>query len=209
MGAESHTELELRYLATEPISPPQRLGALRLFEQREPARHVDHYFDTAPAKLGGRLRKADCSLRLRERADGSSLITFKRKLPDGRAGETRRRETEIEHSAAELPAKGAPVKKARKLAGSKPLRHLYSVENVRTDTVYAGPAGEILLSSDELTYPDGSRELRVELELVRGPAELLEIAGIELRRAHPRLRKAGRGKRSEARRRLQRASVAA
>lgn len=204
----THLELELRYVAGEPIGVPAALGPLRLNERRAVATHVDHYFDTSTKKLGGRLRKSGASLRLRAREDGSCLTTFKEKLPDGPAGETRRRETEAELCSLELDPTAAPVRRALEIAGDRPLRHLFSVTNSRRNSHYRGAWGEVVLSEDSLVYPDGERELRVELELVSGPAELLEICGRELEQLHPDLARARCGKRSQACRRLRLAASA-
>lgn len=216
-----HTEAELRYIAPENFGVPDMLGGMELrIERRNP--HVDRYYEAPGA--GPLLRQAGASLRVRVKNDGQVLATFKLKLPD--AGKrSLRQETEspvscpdCERCAAECVcglcstadnftamvnyASTPALSKARQLAGASSLVYLFTIENRRVDYHYSSADSHVVLSLDQITYPDGSAESRVEVEHVTGNPERLDAIHSELKELYPGIRRVKRGKLSEGRRRL-------
>ena len=221
-------EHELRFLEPAGFTVPASIAGLEPAGETAGA-HRDHYLD-ASGPGGAVLRRERCNLRVRELCDGTLRATFKRKR--GRSGALARRiEIEGPLACAECtaPAREARVwpcgtcggqggrdfitrlvaasdhpalAAAREHVGARELRRLYAVDTLRVDHRFVGDEGELMLSQDTVTYPDGSVERRVEVELARGDDALLERAERELRRLHPELEAVKRGKASEARKRL-------
>lgn len=99
-------------------------------------------------------------------------------------------------------AQNEALQAARRITGRHRLVELFSVSCFRTEHIYSSERGRLVLCDDRITYPDGSRERRVEVEILEGDEGLLQWAEERLRRSYPELEKAKRGKQSEARRRL-------
>jgi hypothetical protein len=211
-----HDEHELRFLRPKGFELPAHLAGMPFKEtKRNP--HRDWYFD---ARVDGQaaLKAAGCSMRVRRRSDGSLTVTFKIKMSTDGARTVRR---EIEHqlfcpacdqtgcaicsepTALLSAASGPAIEAARVIIGDKPMAHLFTIINDRTDHHYADDNGNHLcLSEDRLTYPDGSREKRVEVEHVSGSQRAMAKAQRQLVDAYPKMRAAPRGKLSEGRKRL-------
>ena len=221
-----HVEQELRYYRPDGFRVPGRLGGLTLTESR-PNPHRDRYFDGVHK---GRLvlRCDGYSLRVRTKATGELLATFKAKRPDqGARSQRAETESQVLCPACERPAtrdgadgchicaahdnyvalvahgECAALSKARESADKVPLMFMFAIANDRVDHHYHGPGGaHVVLSEDFITYPDGSTERRVEVEHVTGDPQLLDRIDGELRGLHPSLRACKRGKLSEGRRRM-------
>jgi hypothetical protein len=74
------------------------------------------------------------------------------------------------------------------------LRRMFAIQNERREHCYEGPAGRLVLSEDDLTYSDGAREARLEVEVAEGLPALLDEAEAELEAAYPGIQKATEGK---------------
>lgn len=203
-------ELELRFLRPKQFTCPDRLAGLELVSSSR-AVHRDHYYDAADNKGRPILQRKSCSLRVRKQGPEQALLTFKQRAEQSSTG-VARLETQGELYGPVvcdelLPAtvnhlSHPALNAARRLVGDHQLVELFTISCDRTDHVYRGREGELVLSEDRITYPDGSHEERIEVELVRGGPELLVKAERKLRRRHSALRVASRGKHNEARRRL-------
>jgi hypothetical protein len=79
---------------------------------------------------------------------------------------------------------------------------MFAIANERMDHHYRSADTHVVLSEDTITHPDGSVELRVEVEHVTGEPVVLERIHRELKALYPNLRRVKRGKLSEGRRRL-------
>lgn len=210
----SHDEHELRYLRPKEFEVPQTLADLPFVgTKRNP--HRDWYYDVK----GGALREHDTSLRVRRRADGSLTVTFKVKLATDKERTLRR---EVEHrlicptcdqtgcaicrepTALLEAAQGPAIDAARAVVGRKAkFAHMFTVVNDRTDHHYDNGEGRhMVLSEDNITYPDGSNEQRIEVEHVDGPLKLIDRAHKQLSETYSKIKYAPRGKQREARERL-------
>lgn len=208
-------EREFRYLRPSSFQVPAALAGLRLTGTDRDV-HRNHYFDAA---VDGRpaLRDARCSLRVRSAVDGSAQATLKiksqRKLADGEVDVM-----EVEaalYGPASSPALFAQAVNtlahpafdaARRIAGpDATFVELLTVDCDRRNHHFTDDRGNhLVLSEDDIVYPDGSRERRIEIELKHGTEKALAKADRHLRRAYPKIKPAARGKLSEGRRRLAR-----
>lgn len=202
---ESHsgiTEMELRFIRPKSFEVPTEIAGMKSLGHAE-GWHRDLYFDTSPDKLGGQLRNAGCSFRIRQSVDGSLKATFKRKKGT-KGGVAIREEIESPISSSDL-SQEHPSLRAAQTVVDKPLQELFAIDNQRTDHYFASAESAIVLSEDNITYPDGSTERRIELEHVHG-VNLLDQCGEELSKDYKKLKIAPRGKLSEGRQRLSRAA---
>jgi inorganic triphosphatase YgiF len=161
-------EIERQWVAQGDVTLPDEIGPFRgdPVEQRE---IVDVYLDTSERAL----RAAGARLRLRTQ-DGIRLATFKR---DGGAfvpGQARRRE-EIETAVGDDPEASEPFRAARELAGG-PLAEVGTLRQRRAARVYRDGEHEVEAVVDDLLYPDGSRERRVEAEGAEDAVEAFAAA---------------------------------
>jgi hypothetical protein len=217
-----HTETELRYYRPCEFAVPESLGGMAR-ELSCPNPHVDRYYE-APRNGAALLRDAGASLRVRVKSNGSVLSTFKLKLAEEGVC-CRREETEgevrcigCEHPAVQCEcglctaadnyvlmvnlAASDALEKARELTGGAPMVFMFAISNDRMDHHYRSADTHVVLSEDTITHPDGSVELRVEVEHVTGEPVVLERIHRELKALYPNLRRVKRGKLSEGRRRL-------
>ena len=79
---------------------------------------------------------------------------------------------------------------------------MFTIPNTRLDHHYRQGDSHVVLSEDNITYPDGSTEQRIEIEHVAGNPDLLNHIHEQLLKAYPDLTTVKRGKLSEGRRRL-------
>lgn len=202
-------ELELRFMRPKRFKAPRALAGMERISKTSRL-HKDHYFD-APGPDGRPiLRQSRCTLRVRELSEGKALATFKQRGESKIA--TARLETEqYLYGPAANPSlleesvnytQNAAFRAARSLCGTGRLVELFTVSCLRTEHTYRSERGQLILCEDRITYPDGSAERRIEVELIEGEEELLAWAEERLRRSYPSLKYAKRGKQSEARRRL-------
>lgn len=202
-------ELELRFMRPKGFKAPRALAGMEKVGKRSRL-HTDHYFD-APDQDGKPILKARrCTLRVRQLEEGRALVTFKQRGKSKLA--TARLETEeYLHGPAADPAllgesvnytENAGLKAARSVIGKSRLVELFRISCLRTEHSYRSERGELTLCDDRITYPDGSSERRIEVELIEGDEQLLGWAEERLRRSYPSLERAPRGKQSEGRRRL-------
>jgi hypothetical protein len=85
-----------------------------------------------------------------------------------------------------------------------PLTSQFCINTFRVAYLYEDEqGGQVELSHDHITYPDGSQEARVEVELLHGEARLLRRVQRNLLKEFD-LKPAPRGKKGEARKRLKR-----
>ena len=62
----------------------------------------------------------------------------------------------------------SPVLRAKDFTGTYPLRKMFPIKNLRTDTHYAFGEHTIVFSEDEVGFSDGDIESRLEIELKTG-----------------------------------------
>ena len=124
--------------------------------------------------------------------DGLLLATFKRSLEGDFAGGVRRR-VELE-SPLEGPREEHPAFKAAAELVDAPLIALGSLRQLRTARAYRAGDHELEAVVDELAFPDGSAQVRVEAE---GPEEPVIAFAAALADLVPGLRDTDRGKAQE------------
>jgi len=195
-------EIELRFIRPKSFKVPTEIAGMKPLGDAK-GFHRDVYFDTSPDKLGGQLRNAGCSFRIRQLSDGSLKATFKRKKGT-KAAKAHRQEIEAPISSTDLD-QSHPALDAAQQVIDKPLQELFAIDNQRTDHYFASPESAMILSEDNITYPDGSKEKRIELEHVHG-VNLLDQCEAELAEAYKKIKPAPRGKLSEGRQRLSKAA---
>jgi len=211
-----HQEAELRYYLPSGFEAPKILSGLRL-ARSENVPHTDHYFDASP----GRLHAAGCSLRLRLRVSGEKLVTFKKPSGEKSEGEeTIRSENEVSWSCPFCSEgetcplcrgeddfalmieilESTPILAARHAADGAPLRRMFAILNERREHHYEGDGQHLILAEDDLTFSNGVRESRLEVELAAGRPHLLSQATEELRELHSDLELCLESKESSGRR---------
>jgi adenylate cyclase class IV len=147
-------EIERQWSATPFTHLPARLGAWRAVDGHESVL-VDTYFDTADRRLEW------SRARLRVRATGTeTLATLKRRV--GRSGDLRRK-VEIEGPCGDDPEQSVPFLAARLLT-LDPLHELGVISTRRTTTVYRRDDRRVEVAHDEVDYPRGGPEWRLEAE---------------------------------------------
>ena len=184
-------EVERQWLCDPEARLPDTVGAFRAGEQTL-RRISDTYYDTAARDLAG----ARASLRVRAQ-DGATLVTFKQSQSDDADGGLRRR-TEIEEPLVGDFEAHPAVAAARDLA-SAALEVLGTLAQERAVRVYARGGQSVEAVVDALTYPDGSREWRLEAE---GDEDAVNDFAEALAEAFGGLRPAATGKAAELMRRL-------
>jgi len=212
----SHSEAELRYYRPASFVVPEVLAGLRL-ARSESNPHTDHYFDAAP----GRLHDAGCSLRLRLRVSGEKLVTFKKPSDEESAGEeTIRAENEVPWTCpfcsegASCPLcrgeddfaliidilEATPILAARAVSDGAPLRRMFAILNERREHHYEGDGQHLIMAEDDITFSDGAREERLEIELGEGRPVLLVQAAEELKSLYSDLKLCPESKEASGRR---------
>jgi inorganic triphosphatase YgiF len=185
-------EIERQWIAPADVVLPDAIGPF----QGGPAEQrtiVDTYLDTA----GRALRDGGGRLRLRTQ-NGRQLATFKRSLA-GTVDGVRRRE-EVEGPVDADPELSDAFVAARELS-SEPLAPVGTLRTDRTARIYR--SGELAVEAvvDQLRYPDGSEETRVEAE---GDEQSVEAFAVELARTIGGIEPAATTKGAELSRRLPR-----
>lgn len=199
-------EVELRFIVDAPLpyaGDLRRLrpGGLELVKRGDVRLHSDVYLDTGT--LG--LRSAGANLRLRTGSSGRRWVTLKQKTRGGHKGALNiRLEFEEELARDVRPHESLPWRKAAALT-SREIRPVLQVATLREEHVFADSLGHrAVVALDVVTYPDGSVERRLEIELPGGTPEFVRRVEEDVRRKVRGLKAAPRGKRSEAIRRLPR-----
>jgi len=187
----SRVESERQWLVEGPFQWPERIGGHRggCTEQRVV---IDRYFDTGDRSLS----RLGATLRLRTQ-EGDLVATLKRPLADDRPGARRRLELETPVDGA--PAESPPFVAARDLVQGQEVVEFGVVRTERLARSYRGGGGPIEAVLDEVVYPDGGREWRVEAE--GAPEDIDDFAAALA--TFVELTPARRGKVGELRRRLQ------
>jgi inorganic triphosphatase YgiF len=197
-------EIELRFLAAAGLPDATTIERLRpagmkLVERGERRLHSDVYFDTR--RLG--LRAAGANLRIRTGSMGERWVTLKQKTRGGHKGAVNiRLESEVQLTAGALAEDSEPWRTAKALT-SREILPMLQVTTLREEHLFGdGHGNQALMALDIVTYPDGSVERRLEVEMRNGTPQLLRLVEDDLRRRVRGLKAAPRGKRSEAIRRL-------
>ena len=184
-------EVERQWLCDADAKLPDAVGGFRAGEQT--IRLIsDTYYDTAARDLAA----ARATLRVREQ-DGKRLVTFKQSQSGDAEGGLRRR-TEIEEPLRGDFEAHPGVIAARGLA-SGALAPIGTLTQERTVRVYERGGESLEAVIDALTYPDDSREWRLEAE---GGAVAVEAFAEGLANVIAGLRPAPSGKAAELMRRL-------
>ncbi len=198
-------ELQFEFSAEGPLVVPVVLGDLELRRSRAIS-ILDTYFDTETLEL----RRAGCSLRVRQ-ADNVVKPLLTLKGPSKRQSGAKRRyeaEVEIEHLP---PAIGdmrsllddvGLLRDLKRLAGFAKTPELVpvgAIRNRRSEHRYEHGLHRLELTWDELEFPTGPTQIRLEVEARSDTAErLLEQAAKDLRVVlGDRLEKPERGKTAE------------
>jgi inorganic triphosphatase YgiF len=193
-------EMELQYVYTGTAAPlvPTRLADLELGKSSQFAL-LDTYYDTERLDL----RRNGCSLRVRQ-SDGEVLPRLTLKGPARRrSGAKVRYEAEVE--IAKLPAEIDDIREALRALGllgelerlaesaaGLELQPIGTLRNTRSEHRYEHGLHRLDLTWDELQFPTGPPQTRLEVEahsdaarrlLGQAAAELEAIFGGEL--AHP------------------------
>ena len=188
-------ELQFVYHGGTPLIVPTSLADLEL--RRSATRTLlDTYFDTEALDL----RQAGCSLRVRQADDWPRpRLTFKGPSRK-RAGAKRRHETEIKIGSlpagndeilAVLREKGleTAVRKFAAFEFDSELHPIGQLRNRRSEHRYAHGLHRLELTWDELEFPTGSPQIRLEIEarsecaerlLQKAEAEVMELFGKDL-----------------------------
>ena len=197
-------EIELRFLAAAGLPDARTLNRLqpagmKLIERGHRRLHSDVYFDTP----GLRLRAAGANLRIRTGSTGERWVTLKQKTRGGHKGAVNiRLESEVRLAAGALAEESDPWRSAKALT-SRDIRPMLQVTTLREEHMFGdGHGNRALMALDIVTYPDGSVECRLEVEMRSGTPQLLRLVEDDVRRRVRGLKAAPRGKRSEAIRRL-------
>ncbi|HEY3765581.1 MAG TPA: CYTH domain-containing protein [Gaiellales bacterium] len=197
------TETELRFVSD--VLPEDdgldalSLAGMRLTERGSKRLHSDVYFDTDRLAL----RAHGGNLRIRTGALGERWVTLKVKTPGGHQGALFvREEYEVRLEPGERAEQSTPWQRAGKLVRGT-FRPVLQITTLRSEhRLGDGHGNEVVLAEDTVTYPDGSVERRLEVEMRSGTPQLLRLVEKDLRRQVKGLRAARRGKRSQAIRRL-------
>lgn len=197
------TETELRFVSDvrpkDDVVSALTLAGMGVAERGSQRLHSDVYFDTD--RLG--LRAHGANLRIRTGALGERWVTLKVKTPGGHRGALFvREEWEVRLAPGERPEGSEPWLRAARLVRGA-IRPILQITTLRSEHLLRDTHGnEVVLAEDTVTYPDGTVELRLEVEMRSGTPQLLRLVEKDLRRQVKGLRAARRGKRSQAIRRL-------
>jgi uncharacterized protein YjbK len=181
-------ELQFMYVGERPLVVPIRLCDLELHRSRATS-ILDTYYDTAELDV----RRTGCSLRVRQ-AESSVRPLVTLKGPSKKQTRAKRRyeaEVEIDHLPEEiedmtelLSGLGllGELERLSGLSGSLDLRPIGALRNRRSEHRYQHGLHRLDLTWDELEYPTGPPEVRLEVEAASPQAErLVEEAAEELR----------------------------
>jgi inorganic triphosphatase YgiF len=180
-------ELQFLYRGRGPLLVPIRLADLELRRSNATVL-LDTYFDTESLEL----RRAGCSLRIRQsEAEDRPRLTFKG--PSRKRNDVKRRhETEVEIGLS--PANDSELRTllrdldldraVRRFAGlddEAALHPIGQIRNRRSQHRYAHGLHRLDLTWDELEFPTGPEQTRLEVEAQgEGAERLLEQAAKEL-----------------------------
>ena len=180
-------ELQFEYRGDGPLVVPIALGDLELRRSRTIS-ILDTYFDTASLEL----RRAGCSLRVRQ-ADNvvGPRLTLKGPAKQ-RSGAKRRYEAEVEieqlppaidmNSVLREVGLEHEVERLAGLEKTPRLVPIGAIRNRRSEHRYRHGLHRLELTWDELEFPTGPPQVRLEVEARSDTAErLLEQAAEELR----------------------------
>jgi inorganic triphosphatase YgiF len=181
-------ELQFVYRGDGPLVVPVRLGDLELRRSRTIS-ILDTYYDTSLLEL----RRSGCSLRVRQSESVASPLLTLKGPSRKRTGAKRRYEAELE--IEQLPPEIADMRgllhelglleKVQALAelGETPrLVPVGALRNRRSEHRYEHGLHRLELTWDEIEFPTGPPELRLEVEARSEAAErLLDRAATELR----------------------------
>jgi inorganic triphosphatase YgiF len=180
-------ELQFVYRGGPPLVVPTRLGDLELRRSRTIS-ILDTYYDTASLEL----RRSGCSLRVRQAENVARPLLTLKGPSRRRTGAKRRYEAEVEID--ELPAQIADMSSLLRevelldrlhafveLTETARLVPVGALRNRRSEHRYEHGLHRLDLTWDELEYPTGPPEIRLEVEAHSEPAErLLDRAATEL-----------------------------
>src|SRR4051812_42241325 len=181
-------ELQFVYRGEPPLVVPTRLGDLELCRSRTIS-ILDTYYDTASLEL----RRSGCSLRVRQAENVvQPLLTLKGPSRKHNAG---KRRYEVEVGVNQLPPEIGEMaalleelsllgelQRLSGLSGAVELVPIGALRNRRSEHRYEHGLHRLDLTWDELEYPTGPAELRLEVEAASIQAErLLAQAEDELR----------------------------
>jgi uncharacterized protein YjbK len=181
-------ELQFVYRGEPPLVVPTRLGDLELRRSRTIS-ILDTYYDTASLEL----RRSGCSLRVRQAENVVRPLLTLKGPSRKRTGAKRRYEAEVEID--ELPAEIADMSSLLReldlleklhafvaVAETARLVPVGALRNRRSEHRYEHGLHRLDLTWDELEYPTGPPEIRLEVEAHSEPAErLLDRVAMELR----------------------------
>jgi len=181
-------ELQFVYRGASPLVVPTRLGELALGRSRTIS-ILDTYYDTDALDL----RRSGCSLRVRQAENRVRPVLTLKGPSKKRTGAKRRFEAEIE--IEQLPAQIADMAallrdvdlldRARAFANLPRRPQLVPVgalRNRRSEHRYEHGLHRLDLTWDELEFPTGPPQTRLEVEAESTTAErLLDLAATELR----------------------------
>lgn len=169
MDESSMIEQECQLLApvgTEQVLPSMLAGMARI--SREQNVHVDEYLDA-----GSILRDRGIVLRRRTPAKGQSVWTVK--LPDQTPEGATRSRVEMEWPRSGQLTDGQQTQRGQALALLEQLGVVIDETSVygqlrtaRSKGIYRSDGQSAEVAWDEVSYPDGSHELRLEVESLAG-----------------------------------------
>jgi inorganic triphosphatase YgiF len=197
------TETELRFVSDalpyDDGLADLTLAGMSMADRGSKRLHSDVYFDTDRLAL----RAHGGNLRIRTGALGERWVTLKLKTPGGHRGALFvRDEFEVRLEPGERAEDSDPWRRAAALVRGA-IHPILQITTLRTEHLLRdGHGNEVILAEDTVTYPDGSVERRIEVEMRSGTPQLLRLVEKDLRRQVKGLRAARRGKRSQAIRRL-------
>jgi uncharacterized protein YjbK len=181
-------ELQFIFRGDTPLVVPTRLADLEL-QRSTSISIVDTYFDSETLAL----RRSGCSLRVRQ-ADNELRPFLTLKGPARRRTGAKRRyeaEVEIDELPEQIDDMGAllrdlgladDLRRVAELDGEIVLAQIGALRNRRSGHTYEHGLHRLELTWDELEFPTGPSEIRLEVEAHSRPAErLLARAAEELR----------------------------
>jgi inorganic triphosphatase YgiF len=198
-------ELQYEFRGEGPLVVPVALGDLELRRARAIS-ILDTYYDTASLEL----RRAGCSLRIRQAENVVSPRLTLKGPSKRRSGAKRRYEAEVEieqlppaiRDMSALLRDVGLLRELERLAGPAATAQLVpigAIRNRRSEHRYQHGLHRLELTWDELEFPTGPPQIRLEVEARTDTAErLLEQAAKELRVVFgDRLERPQRGKARE------------
>jgi uncharacterized protein YjbK len=181
-------ELQFLFCGSGPLVVPTRLGDLELRRSRAIS-ILDTYYDTRSLEL----RQRGCAVRIRQAENVVKPVVTVKGPSTKRTGAKRRAEHEVE--VEQLPDEVDDLRETlrelglldelEELAGGVALPELVAIgalRNRRSEHRYEHGLHRLELTWDELEFPTGPPEVRLEVEAASPAAErLLEQAANELR----------------------------